>query len=231
MKVTTVLRTTLALISIPIAITLAALPEIYVIYMLYTTFSINTFLILIVPAFIFGYISFFLLLCLFMSQFRKIMPLVPDGVYKKFSDENIKYEVRELFYSITQSFSFFLKRAFNMPHLHRLFGAKIGKKTVTPISFPNPEHLEIGDNCMIGMRAIISGHVYLNNKLYLKKVKIGNNTTIGGQAVILPGAEIGDNCIIGLNTVIGRDKKIPSGTVWIGGKTQQLKKKSGKKKL
>ena len=64
----------------------------------------------------------------------------------------------------------------------------------------------------------MSGHVYEGRRLYLKTVKLGNNVTVGANAVILPGADIGDNVIVGANTVVPKDKVIPPNTIWVHGK-------------
>jgi acetyltransferase-like isoleucine patch superfamily enzyme len=82
----------------------------------------------------------------------------------------------------------------------------------------NPERTIIGDNCFFGYDAILSGHVYESGRLYLKTVKLGNNVTVGANAVVLPGVEIGNNVIIGANTVVPKDKVIPSNTIWVHGK-------------
>ena len=47
-----------------------------------------------------------------------------------------------------------------------------------------------------------------------KPVSIGEDSWIGGQAVILPGVQIGSRCIIGAGSVIAKD--IPDDTVVTG---------------
>ena len=81
-----------------------------------------------------------------------------------------------------------------------------------------PDRITIGDNCMIGFGSIITGHMYQDETLYLKEVKIGDNVTVGGYAIIFSGAVIGDNAIIGANTVVPQDKVIPPNTIWVRGK-------------
>jgi len=89
----------------------------------------------------------------------------------------------------------------------------------------NPERTIIGNNCFFGYDAILSGHVYESGRLYLKTVKLGNNVTIGANAVVLPGADIGDNVIVGANTVVPKDTIIPPNTIWVHGKAIPRKPK------
>ncbi|UCE15179.1 MAG: hypothetical protein JSV04_11220 [Candidatus Heimdallarchaeota archaeon] len=77
-------------------------------------------------------------------------------------------------------------------------------------------HVTLGDNCFIGLRAIISSHVTENLYLTISPVKIGNNVTIGGNTIIAPGAEIGDNAVIGVNSVVIKGQKVPAGTIFAG---------------
>ncbi|WMX17178.1 sugar O-acetyltransferase [Aureispira sp. CCB-E] len=51
-------------------------------------------------------------------------------------------------------------------------------------------------------------------KTYSSPVKIGHNTWIGGNSIILPGVTIGDNTTIGAGSVVASD--IPSGVLAVG---------------
>ncbi|MCL4381665.1 gamma carbonic anhydrase family protein [Candidatus Marsarchaeota archaeon] len=62
----------------------------------------------------------------------------------------------------------------------------------------------VGDNVTIGHGAIVHG------------CKIGNNCLIGMGAIILEGAEIGDWCIIGAGSVVTEGSKIPDENIVLG---------------
>ncbi len=64
--------------------------------------------------------------------------------------------------------------------------------------------LTIGDFVTVGHQAIVHG------------CTIGNNCLIGMGAIILDGAEIGDNVIIGAGSLITQGKKIPNNSLVIG---------------
>ena len=86
-------------------------------------------------------------------------------------------------------------------------GADIGKNVF--IAFGNlidpifTRNITIGDNSIISATSCILCHEFKDGNeksrpdLLVGKVKIGKNTMISPNAVILPGVEIGDNCIIG----------------------------------
>lgn len=64
--------------------------------------------------------------------------------------------------------------------------------------------LEIGEGVTVGHQAMIHG------------CKIGDNSLIGIQAVILNNAKIGKNCLIGAGSLIPEGKEIPDNSLVIG---------------
>lgn len=64
--------------------------------------------------------------------------------------------------------------------------------------------LEIGDYTTVGHNAVVHG------------CKIGNNCIIGMGAIILNGAVVGDNCIIGAGSVVTEGANIPPNSLVIG---------------
>lgn len=150
---------------------------------------------------------------------RRGIPFLKDGYYDAESEAWLLYEYFEVYYNLFPYFAGFFSIFLDTKPRHQAFGAKIGQNTVIGNGrMFNPERTIIGDNCFFGYDAILSGHVYESGHLYLKTVKLGNNVTVGANAVVLPGVEIGDNVIIGANTVVPKDKVIPSNTIWVHGK-------------
>lgn len=71
--------------------------------------------------------------------------------------------------------------------------------------------IDVGSNCMFGENVKIYDHNHRfseSGKLIKEQgystgaIKIGNNTWIGANCVILKGANIGDNCVIGAGCII-----------------------------
>ncbi|MBN2350552.1 MAG: acyltransferase [Bacteroidales bacterium] len=104
------------------------------------------------------------------------------------------------------------------------WGVKIGKDCyIDNASFSTEPYLiEIGDHVAISSRCSLVTHdggVWIFLDEYPKmdlfgKIKIGNNTFLGTEAVILPNTTIGNNCLIGAGAVVRGN--IPDNSVVIG---------------
>ena len=150
------------------------------------------------------------------------LPKIEPGRFFHGSDEAQLFGVAivspGIFKSMLKAFSF-------IPHLYSMFigkalslyGMRVGKNIYLSSGTMIDSHLvSIGDNCFIGLRAIISAHVTENQYLTIAPVKIGRNVTIGGNTIIGPGAEIGDNSIIGVNSLVKKGQKIPPNKIYGG---------------
>ena len=97
---------------------------------------------------------------------------------------------------------------------YRILGCKIGKNVfINSKGLHDAYLLEIGDNVVIGGDANISCHIFEGDTLILGKIKIGNNSLIGAESYIMPGAEIGERCNIGIKAHIRKNRKIESGSM------------------
>lgn len=147
---------------------------------------------------------------------------VKPGIFNHNNDNAKFYAVAmvspAIYKSMLKAFSF-------VPHLYsmllgqalRLYGLKCDKNVyIASGAVLDSQLVSIGENSFIGMRAIISSHVNENRKLTLAPVKIGKNVTIGGYAIIAPGAEIGDNSIIGVSSFVTKNQKIPPNSIFAG---------------
>jgi carbonic anhydrase/acetyltransferase-like protein (isoleucine patch superfamily) len=101
---------------------------------------------------------------------------------------------------------------------YRMLGAKIdptalfgGKATLT-----DPWALEIGARATIGAESFIAGHAVEGPKLTVRRVRIGEEATVGMRAVVMPGAEIGRGAIIAAGAVLAKNAVVPDGEVWGG---------------
>ncbi len=175
--------------------------------------------VLFVPVGLTCYAVFLGFLLGMLKLSRRGIPFLEDGYYEAESEAWLLYEYYEVYYVLFPYFAGFFSVFLDTKPRHQAFGTKIGKNTVVGNGrLFNPERTIIGDNCFFGYDAILSGHVYEGRRLYLKTVRLGNNVTVGANAVILPGADIGDNVIVGANTVVPKDTIIPPNTIWVHGK-------------
>jgi len=96
---------------------------------------------------------------------------------------------------------------------HRLSGCRIGRNVwINTINLIDCYMVSIGDNTVIGGDAIISPHVYENGKLLIQRITIGKNCLIGGQAYISPGVTIGDASVIGMKVYVRKGRQLPPGS-------------------
>lgn len=107
----------------------------------------------------------------------------------------------------------------------RRLGVKVGKGCIIASKeFPFEGYLiEIGDYVRIAAHASFYTHgsVVALRPLYndpnldqFGKIRIGNYTSIGSYAMILPGVTIGDRCIVGGGAVV--TKSVPDGCMVAG---------------
>jgi len=108
----------------------------------------------------------------------------------------------------------FIPMSFLLRLFFRLIGAKIGKNVQINTWFLNDAYLlEIGNNVVIGGKTDISCHTFERGKLYLDKIKIGENAAIGQHCYISPGVSIGENCVIGQYSFVRKNSIIPPKTI------------------
>jgi len=105
-----------------------------------------------------------------------------------------------------------------------MIGCKIGKNVFLAGEewIADPCVIEIGDNTMIGGRALITGHL-AEDKLKIKKVKIGKNCLIGGETFIMPGVTIEENVVVGAKSLVTKNKRLEKGKVYAGIPAKEIK--------
>lgn len=85
----------------------------------------------------------------------------------------------------------------------RLWGSRIGNNVYwTPnVEILDRHMMQVGDNVVFGHHAICSAHLVTRKQdgrltLVLRKIEIGSNTLVGGEARIGPGVKIPANTLI-----------------------------------
>lgn len=105
----------------------------------------------------------------------------------------------------------------------------IGKMFTCRGALYDPDLTDVGDNVMIGGRAVISAHSIAirqgGEMVYVSApVKIGDRATIGGESRVALGCVIGDDAIIEPGSVVAPFTRIPPGEVW-GGNPARFRRK------
>jgi len=65
-------------------------------------------------------------------------------------------------------------------------------------------------------RIIVGDYVTVGHRALLHGCKIGNNCLIGMGAIIMDNADVGNNCIIGAGSLVTQNQKIPDGSLVFG---------------
>lgn len=157
---------------------------------------------------------------------------------------NIKYEpgVHKYTYQNKMAFKWLLLCALYTPirkileivqlgetknRYYRFLGMKIGENSLIGGTIMDPCLTEVGDNCTIGLYAVIYGHIHDYEKeiLILDKIKIGNNCIIGAGALIMPGAIIEDDVKLAAGAVVTKGQILKKGKTYVGIPAKEIKPK------
>jgi len=148
-----------------------------------------------------------------------------EGVYGKSLEDKTAFKFALYFALYYPTYK--LLNIFVLPPLKSFFlsliGCKIGKNVFLAGEewISDPCVIEIGDNTMIGGRALITGHL-AEDKLIIKKIKIGKNCLIGGDSFIMPGVTIEDNVVVGAKSLITKNKRLEKGKIYAGVPAKEL---------
>lgn len=69
----------------------------------------------------------------------------------------------------------------------------------------NPRGVHIGDNCRVALESLIIAHDFSRGGEFRCHTHIGNNCVIGGRAIILPGVTLGNHVFVGAGSVVTKN--------------------------
>ncbi len=105
---------------------------------------------------------------------------------------------------------------FLKPVAAKLFGAKVGANAALAGALYDPFMVSIGDNTVLGSGSLVCGNMTMNGKLLLGRVQIGNDVTVGVNAVVFPDVAIGNGAVLITGSVVYQGTRIPAGETWRG---------------
>ena len=153
--------------------------------------------------------------------------LIPlkSGEFSNDSREEFVYHVYLLFYLLL--FYPVMRCGLIPVPIMRVFylalGAKLGSNTYSSGIIFDPIFVEIGADCIVGQSALIVPHVIEGNRLAMYPVRIGNQVTIGANAIVLADVVIGDNAIIAAGAIVSKGTRVGNGEFWGGIPARRLK--------
>jgi acetyltransferase-like isoleucine patch superfamily enzyme len=177
-----------------------------------------------VGAILIGYFTFLNSFVIIVGITKRIFqPKLVEGEFKiGFNKEYTGWILNSLF-SCLLLCSPFAKQVHVLFYLnwiyYRLMGMKVPINTLIGMdtTIRQPELIEIGENSIIGLGAIMSCHFTANGKIHTQKgIKVGSKSVIGGYAGLSPGVIVGDNSVVGAkssvfpNVTIGNGVRIGS---------------------
>jgi acetyltransferase-like isoleucine patch superfamily enzyme len=112
-----------------------------------------------------------------------------------------------------------------MRFVYVALGARLGANTYSAGTILDPPLVRIGSNTIIGHEATLVGHVILGSHLSLAPIDIGDNVTLAGGAVVMPGVTIADGATVLVRSVVIQGTHIGRGETW-GGNPARLKRGS-----
>jgi heptaprenylglycerol acetyltransferase len=90
--------------------------------------------------------------------------------------------------------------------IYRALGMKLGRNVtiasgvmVDPFF---PDLIEIGDNSIIGMEALILTHEFLHDRLRTGRVVIGRDCLVGARSTVLAGTTLGERTIVSAMSLV-----------------------------
>lgn len=104
-----------------------------------------------------------------------------------------------------------------------MFGVKVGKTVVLHEAWVDPELVQVGDYCMIGMNSVVMSRFILGDEIIVKKVVIGDHSIIGAYTVVAPGTVVGDSTVLGANSGTAIDQAVDGHHLYAGNPARKLK--------
>lgn len=132
------------------------------------------------------------------------------GTIKWYIHNSLTYLMRYTF------LEFFTPTPFNLL-FYKWMGMKIGRGTqINSTAISDPSLIELGEKVTIGGGAVICAHYGMAGFLIIAPVKIGDNAVVGLRAIVMGGVEIGAGAKVLPNSVVLPKTFIAAGETWGG---------------
>lgn len=155
-----------------------------------------------------------------LLAYRGLMRVAPlrAGEIAPGSKQEFVYQVYLLFFLLL--FYPVMRCGFVPVPLMRVFyialGARMGDNSYASGIVFDPLFVEFGANCIVGQSAQIIPHVVQGQRLAMYPVRIGNDVTIGANAVVMADVTIGDGATVAIGAVVAKGSRIGAGESWGG---------------
>jgi serine acetyltransferase len=159
---------------------------------------------------------------------RLLFLLIPlrEGSIPVGHSQEYAYQVHCLFYLVLLN-TLIRTRVIPVPIMRLVYlalGARLGPNTYCSGIMYDPMFINIGANTIVGESALLIPHVVEGMELAHFPIRIGNNVTIGANALVLAGTIIHDNATVAANAVVVKGTEIKAGEIWGGTPARLLSK-------
>ncbi len=164
-----------------------------------------------------GVLSFYVFSIVIYRLFLRLFPL-RAGEIAPSSQQEFVYHVYVLFHLIL-FYPLTLSSILPAPLARTLYialGARLGANTYSQGVILDPPFVEIGENSVVGLSAVLCPHVIEGERLAHYPIKIGDHVTIAGTAIVLSDVEIGDRATVAVGAVVMKGTRIGPGEIWSG---------------
>jgi len=150
--------------------------------------------------------------------FKLLNKLSPprEGIFERGS-KDWKYMHRRFWVAY---FPIWLARALPLPWVdvvvYRFFGTRVGKSVVLYEGYVDPLFIEIDDFTMTSLNICIFSHLIYQDKILIKKVKIGKACVVGPHTIVSPGTIMQDFAILGVNSYTSIGQELEGNLIHIG---------------
>lgn len=92
--------------------------------------------------------------------------------------------------------------------IYRALGMKLGRNVTVAsgvmMDYFFPELIEIGDNSILGMDAMILTHEFLHDRFRTGRVKIGGDCLLGARSTVLAGVTLGERTVVSAMSLVSK---------------------------
>lgn len=193
--------------------------------------SLGWTLLILGSIFVFNYAYIFALLGL-----RSLIPYPQEGFYPRGKDGRLPKQAIVYILNVslvrlrlaTPWARMFTAPLCDLPPLialsRRLFGPKTTSVVPADSAFVlDPYLVSAGSNVQFGFACILTCHIFDQRGLFIKRITIGDDVLIGGDALICPGVQIGDHSVIAARSFVTPNTTIGSYEYWAGSPAVKVK--------
>lgn len=115
------------------------------------------------------------------------------------------------------------RTVFTEPLLMQLLGARIGANVAIAGVIRDHPLITLDAFATIGQNSVITAHAITHDRIVLKPVRIGRNSVVGINCVVMPGVTLEENAVLAPGAVALMDTYIPANELWGGVPARRLK--------